>query len=90
MTPLSHLEDMLSEFRPLFKHNNFNHFQTFVKGLISTASGHDDANLSINGTLNDLLVSTEVSLSGCLVCGSSDIVSKMSSADGLSHGCLRL
>ena len=36
MIPLSRLEDMLSEFRPLFKHNNFNHFQTMVKGLINT------------------------------------------------------
>ena len=36
MDPLSRLEDMLSEFRPLFKHNNFNHFQTFVKDLINT------------------------------------------------------
>ena len=36
MDPLSRLEDMLSEFRPLFKYNNFDHFQTFVEGLINT------------------------------------------------------
>ncbi len=36
MTPLSYLDNMLSQFRSLFKHNNFNHFQTFVKGLINT------------------------------------------------------
>ena len=50
MTPLSHLEDMLSEFRPLFKHNNFNHFQTFVKGLISTPH---------RGTMTQIYLSTE-------------------------------
>ena len=26
MDPLFRLDDMLSEFRPLFKHNNFNHY----------------------------------------------------------------
>ena len=36
MDPLFRLEQMLSEFRPLFKHNNFKHFETFVKGLINT------------------------------------------------------
>ena len=35
MDPLLRLEDMLSEFSPLFKHNNFDH-RTFVKGLINT------------------------------------------------------
>ena len=52
MTPLSHLEDMLSEFRPLFKHNNFNHFQTFVKGLINTPH---------RGTMTQVYLSTEQS-----------------------------
>ncbi len=37
MKPLSHLETMLSEYQSVFKYNsNFNHFQTFVQGLIST------------------------------------------------------
>ncbi len=36
MTPLSYLDNMLSDFRPVFKYNNFHHFQTFVKGLINT------------------------------------------------------
>ena len=32
MIPLSRLEDMLSEFRPLFKHNNFNkNYEKFPK-----------------------------------------------------------
>ena len=52
MPPLSCLEDMLSEFRPLFKHNNFNHFQTFVKGLINTPH---------RGTLTQVYLSTEQS-----------------------------
>ena len=69
MTPLSCLEDMLSEFRPLFKHNNFNHFQTFVRGFDKYArSWHDDPSLSINRSLNNVLVSAEVSLAWCLVC----------------------
>ena len=52
MDPLSRLEDMLSEFRPLFKHNNFNHFQTFVKGLINTPH---------RGTMTQVYLSTEQS-----------------------------
>ena len=52
MTPLSRLEDMLSDFRPLFKHNNFNHFQTFVKGLINTPH---------RGTMTQIYLSTEES-----------------------------
>ena len=52
MTPLSCLEDMLSAFRPLFKHNNFNHFQTFVKGLINTP---------YRGTMTQVYLSTEQS-----------------------------
>ena len=52
MDPLSCLEDMLSEYRPLFKHNNFNHFETFVKGLINTPH---------RGTLTRIYLSTEQS-----------------------------
>ena len=37
MNPLFRLDNMLSDYRPLFKHKNFNHFDTFVKGLIMTA-----------------------------------------------------
>ena len=36
MEPLSHLDTMLSEYQSVFKSNNFNHFQTFVQGLIYT------------------------------------------------------
>ena len=52
MDPLSCLEDMLSEYRRLFKHNNFDHFQTFVKGLINTPH---------RGTLTQIYLSTEPS-----------------------------
>ena len=52
MTPLSRLEDMLSDFSPLFKHNNFTHFQAFVKGLINTPH---------RGTLTQIYLSTEQS-----------------------------
>ena len=52
MDPLFRLEDMLSNFRPLFKHNNFNHFETFVKGLINTPH---------RGTLTQIYLSTEQS-----------------------------
>ena len=52
MDPLFRLEDMLSEFRPLFKHNNFNHFETFVKGLINTPH---------RGTMPQIYLSTEQS-----------------------------
>ena len=52
MIPLSRLEDMLSDFSPLFKHNNFNHFQTMVKGLINTPH---------RGTLTQIYLSTEQS-----------------------------
>ena len=52
MDPLSRLDDMLSDFRPLFKHNNFNHFETFVKGLIRTPH---------RGTLTQIYLSTEQS-----------------------------
>ena len=52
MDPLSRLEDMLSEFRPLFKYNNFDHFQTFVEGLINTPD---------RGTMTEVYLSTEQS-----------------------------
>ena len=52
MDPLSRLEDMLSDFSPLFKHNNFDHFQTFVKGLINTPH---------RGTLTQIYLSTQPS-----------------------------
>ncbi|MDE0682093.1 MAG: hypothetical protein OXI63_04180 [Candidatus Poribacteria bacterium] len=37
MDSLFRLEHMLSDFESLFNHNNFNHFRTFVIGLINTA-----------------------------------------------------
>lgn len=52
MDPLSRLDTMLSDFRPLFKHNNFNHFETFVKGLINTPH---------RGTMTQIYLSTEQS-----------------------------
>ena len=36
MEPLLRLYSMLSEYQHLFKYKNFNHFRTFVKGLIKT------------------------------------------------------
>ena len=36
MDPLFRLDLMLSEFKLFFKSNNFDHFCTFVKGLINT------------------------------------------------------
>ena len=36
MEPLSHLDAMLSDYQSVFKSNNFSHFQTYVKGLITT------------------------------------------------------
>ena len=54
MDPLSHLEDILSAYSPLFKHNNFNHFETVVKGLINTPH---------RGTLTQIYLSTEQSQS---------------------------
>ena len=52
MDPLSRLDAILSDFRPLFKHNNFNHFETVVKGLINTPH---------RGTLTAIYRSTEQS-----------------------------
>ena len=39
MDPLFRLEHMLSDFSYLFKHNNFNHFRTFVKMMDFTNMG---------------------------------------------------
>ena len=36
MDPLFRLDHMLSEYKPLFKYNDFDHFCAFVKGLIYT------------------------------------------------------
>ena len=52
MDPLFRLDAILSEFRPLFKSNNFNHFETFVKGLIHTPH---------RGTMTQIYLSTEQS-----------------------------
>jgi len=52
MDPLFRLDAMLSDFRPLFKHNNFTHFETLVKGLISAPH---------RGTLTQIYLSTEQS-----------------------------
>ena len=51
MDPLSRLEDMLSDFRPLFKHNNFNHFRTFVNGNL--------INTPYRGTMTQIYLSTQ-------------------------------
>ncbi len=50
MYPLLRFEHMLSDYRSLFKHNNFNHFRTFVKGLIMTPH---------RGTMTQIYLSTE-------------------------------
>ena len=50
MDPLFRLELMLSDFGHLFKHNNANHFRTFVKGLIMTPH---------RGTMTQIYLSTE-------------------------------
>ena len=49
MDPLFRLEHMLSDFSFLFKSNNFNHFRTFVKGLIMTPH---------RGTMTQIYLST--------------------------------
>ena len=68
MDPLSRLEDMLSEFRPLFKYNNFDHFQTFVEGLINTPDRGTMTQVYLSTDPSKVLVSAEVSLAWCLVC----------------------
>ena len=62
MEPLLRLYSMLSEYQHLFKYKNFNHFRTFVLGLINTPH-RGDTDISINRTINNLLAPTEVSLS---------------------------
>lgn len=52
MDPLFRLEHMLSDFQSLFNHNNFNHFRTFVIGLINTQH---------RGTMTQIYLSTEQS-----------------------------
>ena len=52
MNPLLRFEHMLSDYRSLFKHNNFNHFQTFIRGLIRTPH---------RGTMTQVHLSTEQS-----------------------------
>ena len=68
MNPLSHLDAMLSKYQSVFKYNNnnnnFNQFQTFVRGLnLYPLSWNDDTDISINKTSNNLLDWTEVSIS---------------------------
>ena len=52
MNPILRFESMLSEYRSLFKYNNFNHFQTFIRDLINTPH---------RGTMTQLYLSTEQS-----------------------------
>ncbi len=52
MNPLLRFEHMLSNCRSLFKSNNFDHFQTFIRGLINTPH---------RGTMTQVHLSTEQS-----------------------------
>lgn len=52
MNPLLRFESMLSEYRSLFKYNNFNHFRTLIRGLINTPH---------RGTMTQLYLSTDQS-----------------------------
>ena len=52
MNPLLRFEYMLSDYRSLFKYNNFDHFQTSIRGLINTPH---------RGTMTQVYVSTEKS-----------------------------
>ena len=54
MEPLLRLYSMLSEYQHLFKYKNFNHFRTFVLGLINTPH---------RGTMTQIYLSTEQSTS---------------------------
>ena len=54
MDPLLRLYSMLSEYQHLFKYKNFNHFRTFVLGLINTPH---------RGTMTQIYLSTEQSTS---------------------------
>lgn len=52
MNPLLRFEYMLSDYRTLFKSNNFERFQTFIRGLINTPH---------RGTMTQIYLSTEQS-----------------------------
>ena len=54
MAPLPRLDSMLSEYQHHFKYKNFNHFRTFVLGLINTPH---------RGTMTQIYLSTEQSTS---------------------------
>ena len=54
MDPLPRLDSMLSEYQHHFKYKNFNHFRTFVLGLINTPH---------RGTMTQIYLSTEQSTS---------------------------
>ena len=49
MDPLSYLDNMLSDFSSVFKHNNFAHFETIVQGLIKTPDSGTLTQLYENG-----------------------------------------
>ncbi len=53
MDPLFHLEDMLSDFKSLFKHNNFNHFHTF-KNIFLRVTIRDNTQRKIGRYLKTL------------------------------------
>ena len=52
MNPLLRLDNMLSDYRSLFKYNNFDHFCSFIKGLINTVH---------RGTMTQIYLSSEQS-----------------------------
>ena len=52
MNPLLRLDNMLSDYRSLFKYNNFDHFCSFIKGLI---------NMTHRGTMTQIYLSSEQS-----------------------------
>ena len=52
MNPLLRLDNMLSDYRSLFKYNNFDHFCSFIHGLINTPH---------RGTMTQIYLSTEQS-----------------------------
>ena len=51
MNPLFHLDNMLSEFEPLFKYNNFNNFRTYVGFENDPALWHHDTDI-VDFTIN--------------------------------------
>lgn len=52
MNPLLRFNHMLSDYRSLFKYKNFDHFRTFIRGLINTPH---------RGTMTQIYLSTEQS-----------------------------